>query len=77
MKFVLGRAENIVGKEENAGYQHFLLFAQCFQTGLCDKELKGHVFLFALWNKNFLLKIPCLTFVHCLTGYCQSNKNYQ
>ena len=24
--------ENIVGKEENAGYQHFLIFLQCFQT---------------------------------------------
>ena len=22
--------ENIVGKRENAGYQHFLLFPQCF-----------------------------------------------
>ena len=22
--------ENIVGKEENAGYQHILLFPQCF-----------------------------------------------
>ena len=30
-KFVLGRLENIVGKGENAGYQHFLLFPQCFQ----------------------------------------------
>ena len=28
---VLGRAENIVGKGENAGYQHFLLLPQCFQ----------------------------------------------
>ena len=28
---VLDRVENIVGKEENAGYQHFLLFPQCFQ----------------------------------------------
>ena len=26
LKFVLGRLENIVGKGENAGYQHFLLF---------------------------------------------------
>ena len=26
-----GRVENIVGKEKNAGYQHFLLFLQCFQ----------------------------------------------
>ena len=23
--------ENIVGKGENAGYQHFLLFPQCFE----------------------------------------------
>ena len=25
------RVENIVGKGENAGNQHFLLFPQCFQ----------------------------------------------
>ena len=25
------RVENIVGKEENAGHQHFLHFQQCFQ----------------------------------------------
>ena len=31
LKFVLGRVENIVGMGENAGYQHFLLFPQCFQ----------------------------------------------
>ena len=31
LKFVLGRVENIVGKGKNAGYQHFLLFPQCFQ----------------------------------------------
>ena len=30
-KFILGRVENIVGKGENAGYQHFLLFPRCFQ----------------------------------------------
>ena len=30
-KFVLGRVENIVGKGENAGYQHFLLYPKCFQ----------------------------------------------
>ena len=28
---VFDRIENIVGKEENAGYQHFLLFPQCFE----------------------------------------------
>ena len=31
LKFVLARVQNIVGKEENAGYQHFLLFVQFFQ----------------------------------------------
>ena len=30
-ELVLGRVKNIVGKGENAGYQHFLLFPQCFQ----------------------------------------------
>ena len=31
LNFVFGRDENILGKRENAGYQHFLLFPQCFQ----------------------------------------------
>ena len=31
MIFVLDSVENIVGNGENAGYQHFLLFPQCFQ----------------------------------------------
>ena len=31
MSIVSERIENIVEKEENAGYQHFLLFPQCFQ----------------------------------------------
>ena len=30
LKFDSGRIENIVGKGENAGYQHFLLFPLCF-----------------------------------------------
>ena len=28
---VFDKVENIVGKGENAGYQHFPLFPQCFQ----------------------------------------------
>ena len=43
-KFPLGLVKNIVGKGENAGYQHFFLFSQCFQktdkSGLCIRELK-------------------------------------
>ena len=50
LKFALGRVENIVGKGENACYQHLLLFPQCFQklsfsgslkSGLCGKGLKA------------------------------------
>ena len=29
--FALGKVENNVGKGENACYQHFLFFPQCFQ----------------------------------------------
>ena len=34
------RLENIVGKGENAGYQHFLLFPQCFQKPSLSGSLK-------------------------------------
>ena len=35
------RVENIVGKGENAGYQCFLLFAQCFQRSNLPGSLKS------------------------------------
>ena len=34
------RIENIAGKEENAGYQHFLFFPQCFQKAFFSRSLK-------------------------------------
>ena len=37
---VLGKVENIVGKGENAGYQHFLLFPKCFQKPFSFESLK-------------------------------------
>ena len=40
VKVVFHRIENIVGKEENAGYQHFLLFAQCFQKAFSSSVSK-------------------------------------
>ena len=40
LKFVLGRVENIIGKGENAGNQHFLLFPQCFQNASYTGLLK-------------------------------------
>ena len=31
IRYFFDKVENIVGKGENAGYQHFLLFQKCFQ----------------------------------------------
>ena len=39
MIYVLDRVENIVGKGENAGYQHFLLFPRCFQKPSCPRSI--------------------------------------
>ena len=62
--FLPRRIENIVGKGENAGNQHFLLLPQCFQkasfsrSGLCGKGLKG------LWERKKMLEISILPFHH-------------
>ena len=37
MIYVFDRAENIVGKGENAGYQHFLLFPTMFSKAFFFK----------------------------------------
>ena len=43
MKFVIGWVENIVGKGQNAGFQHFLLFPQCFQQASFSGSLKVEI----------------------------------
>ena len=45
LKIVFERIKNIVGKVENAGYQHFLLFVQCFRKSFFSKVIKsqGHI----------------------------------
>ena len=40
MMCVSNRGENIMGKGENAGYQHFLLIPQCFQKASLSGLLK-------------------------------------
>ena len=40
LKIILERIEKIVGKGENAGYQHFLLFPQCSQKPSFSGSLK-------------------------------------
>ena len=42
------RVENIVGKGENAGYQHFLLFPPCFQKSSCPRSLKAGI----VWGRG-------------------------
>ena len=42
--FVFNTIENIVGKGENAGYQHFLLFQQCFQKAFYSGSLKSGLY---------------------------------
>ena len=41
IEICFGKVENIVGKGENAGYQHFLLFQQCLQKASFTGLLKG------------------------------------
>ena len=50
-KFVFGMVENIMGKGENAGHQHFLLFQQCF---LFHMEFLFFKFTFILPSANAL-----------------------
>ena len=73
LKFVLRRVENSVGKGENAGDQHFLLFPGCFhkvsssgslKVRICGKEFVWLVnfrcvkrLLFLYSDRFFFLKI--------------------
>ena len=40
LKFAFGKVENIMGKGENAVYQYFLLFPQCFLKATFSGSLK-------------------------------------
>ena len=72
--FKLKKKKNIVGKGENAGYQHFLLFTQCFQKASFFNPFQNKpwflcVCSISLWktlgkgeiarNKQFLLFPQC------------------
>ena len=47
------RVENIVGKGENAGYQHFLLFPQGFKNNSISGSLKVGIVWYRLQTTNF------------------------
>ena len=57
---VYDRIENILGKGENAGSQHFLLFPQCFQRLSVSRLLKLEI----VWTRvktNKTIHLPFLT----------------
>ena len=56
-KFFLEWVENIAGKGENAGYQHFLLFPQCFQKPPFKRSLKVRL---VLYSNKFLSIHPSI-----------------
>ena len=55
------RKENNVGKGENAGYQHFLLFPQCFQKasspGLFIPGIVWHSIKHRILSKGLMMAI--------------------
>ena len=57
LKFVLGRVENVVEKGENAGYQHFLPFPQCFQKSSSIGSLKVGSVCLTLLAENVILDL--------------------
>ena len=48
---VFDRVVNIVGKGENAGYQHFLLLPQCFEKASFPDMSKGVI----VWERVNML----------------------
>ena len=55
MKMVLGIGENILGKGENAGYQHFLLFHTMFSKAFFSRGVKSGLCGNGLTNQNLFL----------------------
>ena len=64
-KSVLDKMENIVGKEENAGYQHFLLFQQWFQKASSSGSLK----VWIVWERGLLNQQANLNSENTVTYY--------
>ena len=65
---VFDTVENIVGKGENAGYQHFLLLPQCFQKSSFPDTTKGVIV--GEWVKREKVRIlPCNVLYQIITQY--------
>ena len=58
LKFVLERVENILGKGENADYQHFLIVQECYEKPSLSVLLKVRI----VWLSDYSLPINPVTF---------------
>ena len=58
LKFAVERVENIAGEGENAGYQHFLLFPECFPKTLWEKEKMLVTSIFSFFHIVFKRLLP-------------------
>ena len=56
--FVFDRIENTVGKGENAGHQHFLIFPQCFEKDIFPIHVKK------CHCVGIGQGVPCILFIH-------------
>ena len=71
MTSLFDRIENIVGRGENAGYQHFLLFHQCFLLSFSKNVFRHKTTLVS--NEipaitNFLVSYTCEIRFHDVIG---------
>ena len=69
---VFDRVENIVGKGGNAGYQHFLLFPQCFEKASFPDTSKGVIVWvwIKLGRQVHAFLESCLTVLHTEVTGC-------
>ena len=86
--FLFDRAEYTVGKGRNAGYQHFLLFLQCFpkprryNSGICGKEWRVKPFSYSKFQDLPSDRTGCCFLAednlgkHCLSGDISYNKEF-
>ena len=51
MKYVFKRVENIEGKEQNAGYQHFHLFPSNFLKAFSIRDMKTWAFMVKVFGE--------------------------
>ena len=69
MIFFFNGVENIVGKGENAGYQHFLFFPQCLQNALYSGSLK----VGTVWER--VKEVNLFNWMSNLNNFLSTEKN--